>query len=316
MNSIALILFALGWSTLPLVPALRELYQPTDAKALDVFQGNAADAKEPVRAAQALYKANPQTDTATVLARTGTLVATADDTWQGAAEGAQSVLLRGCALLQSVPAHLKALHADSIVVAAGAEIEVPLSAESTITLADKAEVRTAQAAELVVCSPADHTMEPARTLSAPSAEQAAGTVNGAQWQELQGWWHAPRDAAVSAGQVIRGDILVAGDLTLGPGVVVTGSIKAAGRVLAKNGVVILGNCVATSIDLQERSAIRGCAVADEFIALAYGCQVGDSTHEASVIAKDITLGKHVRIFGGLTAHRSANSVVRKEARPA
>lgn len=301
MNSIALILFALGWSALPLIPALRELYRPTDAAALDVFQGNAADASEPLHAALRLT-AGAELDAKAVLAETGTWTAAAQSDWKAAAGSAKSVLLQGLVRIDSLPAHLQAFRADQIEVTPGAQLTVPLSASQAITLSKNASIRMAQA-PVVAVLPVEGG---ARALLAPAADQGHGSVGGATWQELQGWWHAEADAFVVAGQIIRGDILVAGDLNLGPGVVVTGSVKAAGQVLMGTGAVILGNCVATSVEVQAHCAIRGSVIADEQVQLGSGVQVGDASNPASVVAKDIALSEGVRIHGGLTAHRSAD----------
>ncbi len=301
MNSIALILFALGWSALPLIPALRELYRPTDAKALDVFQGNAADASEPLHAALRL-KAAPEFNAKAALAQTGTLVADAQSDWQALTGEAKAVLLQGVARVDSLPGQLQAFRADRVEVAPGAQIAVPLSASQAVTLSNGSSVRMVQAPVVAVLPV---TGEP-RQLAEPAADQGKGSVGGATWQDLQGWWHAEADAFVVTGQVIRGDILVAGNLDLGPGVVVTGSVKAAGQVRMGAGSTILGNCVATSIEVQAHGAVRGSVVADERIQLGKAVQVGDVLHPASVVAKDITLAEGVCIHGGLTAHRSAD----------
>lgn len=290
---------------LPLLPALRELRHPTDAKPLDVFQGNAADAQEPVLKAKRLLAEKPGILPSELLAATGTMVLPESfGRLPRHTLGATSVLTAGSLALREVSQDLIALSARDMTLLSGARVEQALHCEGRATLQNDVVLRMLQAADIVVGSEAQEPREVAQP--APLAQR--GAVQGATWHELQGWWHSSAGASIAPNAVIEGDVIVAQDLLVGEGAVVTGSIKAGGCVTLDGKAQVLGNCVARDVHIGQQACVVGSVVADESVLARAGAQVGLVDKKASVVAKTISLYRGTRIFGGITAHAFARTI--------
>lgn len=310
METFAFFVFAAAWLALPLLPALRELYRPVDARPLAVAVHNDADPLEPFAQAQHLLRGNPSLERKQLLEATGVLRASACEPWQTLAARARAVWADGTLEVDdSVPAHVQALRATSAVVQPAARLSATLVVDTTARLLPGCEVRTVQAACVRAGSQERDTREDSARRS-PRAESLvkAKAVAGAQWHVLQGWWYAPKTAHVGPGVLVDGDIVSAGDLDVGAGSVVRGSLKAAGRVLVREGSRIEGSIVAKSVDMAAGVFVAGSVVADEQAILGPSCWVGESVAPASALATDIVMYEGSGVCGAVVAHRAVRVV--------
>lgn len=309
METLAFFVFAAAWLALPLVPALRELHRPVDATPLNVAADNAADPLGPFEQAERLLRHNPSLERAQMLEATGVLRASAHEPWQGLAAHASAVWVDGTLKVDdSVPAHVRALRATSAIVQPAARLSATLAVDATARLLPGCEVRTVQAACVRAGVQERDTREDSARRTPSAARLDAGGVEGATWHELQGWWHAPKTACVDKGVCVDGDVVSAGDLSVGSGSVVRGSLKAAGRVVVREGSRIEGSVVAKNVDLGAGVFVTGSVVADEKAVLGPSCWVGETVAPATVLARDIVLYEGTGVCGAVVAHRAARVV--------
>lgn len=294
MLSICFLAVASAWLALPLVPALRELRRPTDACALDVFQGNAADAREGLHTLLPQLFAAPESDWSSELSRKNAGLLP-----QARLEETDAILFPnmvhiGTLTVAGCPAGLKSLHAQALSLANRLSTGVKLTANTTAIIAPGAIFQVLQA-PLILAGTAPHPPK------LKAAIKPAGTVIGATHYPAQEWWRASGDAQVEAGFAIEGDILVKGDLIIRRDARVNGSVKASGTVSIEDGGHIHGNVVATRVTLGPGVSVRGCILADDAVLLDEGVVVGAPDCPATIVSKTVVLNAGSRVYGGICA---------------
>lgn len=320
MKSAIFLLLALGWFLLPLLPAVRELLRPTDKRALEIYQGNAADALASTKEARDRIAEQSVVDPVSLLETTGVLVwaqeAGPDQGWISLAKRAKAVVFPGHKALQRAPSHLQSVHADTLEVLPGAAIEPALTADRAVVLHAGAQLRTVQAPVIQVPGRDSAAAVPAYWADiARTVNDQPSTVSGAAWEDLQEWWRAFGDARVAADSLVEGDIVASGDVVIEKGARVTGSIKAAGTLHVMARAQIQGDCVAEHIVIEEQAWVLGSVVAEQSARLQQDAQVGAEQHPSTVVATDIWLREGVSVFGGLAAHRCARVLAPNDANP-
>lgn len=281
-----LLILIILWMALPFWPAISELRKPTDAKPLNVFQGNAADALEPFRQAngEAIFEIDLDSPAPWV------------EKWDGQA----LVRARGAVTLTQVPEQVTHVNANDLHVSATTTAK--LSALHSVTLDASSAVQFVQAPTIFAGKLLGINKQ---SLIKPGL--SIGRVEDAQWQELQGWWHATGAAHIAEGRFIKGDVL-ARSLGVAANAVVDGSIHVDGTVRIEDGAVIKGSVIARSVEIGPNAHVHGCVVADQSVTIKANAIVGTLQAPSSVVATDLTLESGAVIHGGISAHRAVSIV--------
>lgn len=114
--------------------------------------------------------------------------------------------------------------------------------------------------------------------------------------------HVDGDADLPADTEHRGDLVVAGTLTIGAGARVEGSVKAHRNIQVGRGGAITGSLVSrTTIETAGDVTIGGPIIAEDEILLGEGTVVGEAGRETTVVAPRVILASGSVIFGQVNA---------------
>lgn len=299
ISSIVLIGVSLGWLALPLIPAVQELRHPTDAGALDVFQGNAADAQDQVHTVLPRILDGSSIVSPPELAQYNVMLWSDSELCSPELFPAKALVHQGELTLRGAVTGLVSIHAQSLKLLASATTSAKLSASRDAWVCEGSSFQVLQAPVIRAGAIALVQIEREPSVLTP------GTVLNAEYHELQGWWRADASALVLASTRVTHDIVSSGDVTLEPGSFVTGSIKAKGSVELKSGARVQGNIVAHSVALGPSSSVGGCVLADVFASVGAGATVGAANAPATLSAPVVTLTQGACVFGGIYARTQA-----------
>jgi hypothetical protein len=299
MHSLLFVAFAAAWLMLPLLPALMELYKPTDDGALDVFQGNAADARDGLHDLLPQLFSTPTADWAAGLQEKQALLWT-EPQLESSSAVTQSHLASPLSLrVQGCPSPLVSLHANELTLASGLVTGVRMSAARWALLEPAVKFQVLQAPLI----------RTGRMPASPQPERAtpaqAGTVKGAKHYPVQQWWRAAGDAAVDADSVVQGDIIAEGRVVIGSGSRIEGSLKTKGEVVLEEGAIVLGNVVAHSVRVCPGATVQGSVLATTTVVLETDTVIGSPATPASVVCAELTLRLGVSVHGGICANTCA-----------
>jgi hypothetical protein len=312
---------ALGfaWLSLPLIPAIRELRRPTDAQALNVFQGNAADAQEGLHhLLPAFYAENK-------------LTSESHNAWStkfasaGARLWTESVLphkldpclvSHGDLMLEGEMAGCVGAHSRTLTLGHTTRTAARLSARTRAVLTPGCEFQILQAPRIESApragvAPNAMPFAAFQEYLANQSPPAPGAVVGAQHYPMQQWWRARAHAEVPDGVLVSGDIVATGDVRVGCHARVAGSIKSGGQVTLGTGAVVTGNIVASQVRLAPLARAGGSVLAEVEVQLEMASSVGSPDREATVASERIYLEESVVIYGGIFAHKGAMVRVRE-----
>lgn len=133
-------------------------------------------------------------------------------------------------------------------------------------------------------------------LAAARAIRPRGAVRSA------GRWLCDGDVEVPAGEVLRGDVVVRGGLTVRRGAAVAGSVKAHGDVRLDPGAAVTGAVVgARAILAAAGCTVGGPILSEQEIALGAGCVVGTPAAPASVVAPLVRVEPGAVVHGTVSA---------------
>lgn len=292
-----------GWLTLPLVPALRELHKPTDDKPLEVFQGNRADLVAPVRPVlkalvlerlrgKPLQQARVDAETAEVAT-----YETADGAFTSRYAGRHVLVLDPEITLDSFPEGVLSINGARVRLGATALMRVPVSADTEICLEPGARAVKLQAPTVRTGTPLVEPESPADAVCSES-----GHPEDAQWLPLQARWQADGDVRIKAGARTHGALVCRGNLDIAEGAMHTGSVKSDGLVRVAAGACIDGDVVARAVELAPFARITGSVVCRQFVRIHSGARTGTPSVRASVVADEIFIHEGGQAHGTVVGH--------------
>lgn len=281
LNSALLLSGAFAWLALPLLPALRELKTPSDAKGLAVHQGNAADLKE-----QILSQPPGQLSE---LPETCGQVSASSEALANWVRAERQLDVRG------LPSHVKGVHAPRLELQAF-KTSAMFSADHAVRVAPGFVGQVIQApyvcvGDAVAATPGDARLE-------------ADQMPGATFCPDQAWWYGSGDIVIPRDTTVRGDVVCRAAVTLREGARVEGSIKADGPVRLHPHSEVTGNVVAQAALLGWSSTVRGSVVCEGTVCLTTASSVGSDHRPASVVAQHITLSQGCQVYGAVRARKT------------
>jgi hypothetical protein len=117
------------------------------------------------------------------------------------------------------------------------------------------------------------------------------------------------DFEVSAGQVIRNDMVIRGKLHIRSGARVCGSVKSVRDMVIEDGVSVTGSLIsATRMRIGVNCAIRGPVIAERELTIASGTRCGTLEHPTTVSSPLIDVEEGVVVFGTLWARERGHVV--------
>jgi hypothetical protein len=344
---VVLLLLTAGWVLLPLIPALRELYRPTDADPLSAVGQDAGDLTIFAEGFREFVKreALPAAAAGEDHLRDGTpLLRLADSTGPlreaaGEAGVVPHVVLATAALtLPGGETFLKELHASerleggegSVYRAILAERDLSLGAHSTVMRWAHAEgdFEVGDGSMLHGRASATGVMRlgrgvtfrrlRARCIATAGASTSAPDVppplleGTARFPEKtrreRAYIRVSGDLDIPAGASSVGALVVAGTLTIGKGARIAGSVKAHGDVVAADDVIIDGAIVSRgTVQLARGALVGGPVIGEVAVLLGPDCTVGRPDSPASVAAPHVELDTGVRVFGAIAARELART---------
>ncbi len=143
---------------------------------------------------------------------------------------------------------------------------------------------------------------PAHPRGTPEAVERTAWIPPERARTVGDHLHVDGDAELPAGTEHRGDLVVAGTLTIGAEARVEGSVKAHRSIQVGRGGTITGSVVSrTTIKTAGDVAIGGPVIAEDEILLGEGTMVGGPGRETTVVAPLVTLAPGVVVFGQVNA---------------
>ncbi len=294
---------------LPLLPALRELYSRSDADALEI---------DPLDNGRTDYAAQRMADQLDLLE---TMPRVAQ--WHHDDQG-RLMVPRGQGRLMArtqVPvvigfrSQLRALISSDVVeLQANSVVQRVLHAKSIHCLGPAQLARLTSADRHIVLSPGARflrlsadcifTWPLKRSLSFPLPELGTGMPLTTLQRRHEGDLHIP------AGTIVRGGLVVTGNLLLEEMSVVVGHIKVHGNaILAKSACVQGAIFVQGDLQTKGNNYVEGPMCAGKRLQLGPDSQVGDKACPSSVSAWTIALHASVRVYGSMAAVRSGQVVL-------
>jgi predicted acyltransferase (DUF342 family) len=157
-------------------------------------------------------------------------------------------------------------------------------------------------------------------LNAPRIEIGDATVNQdttsspvptiANSVQSQRFFHVG-DFEVQAGETIRGNLVVRGNLHIGSGARICGSVKSTKQLVLGDGASVEGSLIsAREMRIGSNCAIHGPVVAERELAIATGSRVGSMEHPTTVSAPRIEAEEGSVVFGTLWAREHGEVVAR------
>jgi predicted acyltransferase (DUF342 family) len=119
------------------------------------------------------------------------------------------------------------------------------------------------------------------------------------------------DFEVQAGETIRGNLVVRGNLHIGSGARICGSVKSTKQLVLGDGASVEGSLIsAREMHIGSNCAIHGPVVAERELAIATGSRVGSMEHPTTVSAPRIEAEEGSVVFGTLWAREHGEVVAR------
>jgi hypothetical protein len=349
---VALILVTFAWALLPLLPALREFFRPSDVEPLTMVGRDNADISRfarhfrdyltgqlerfPAEAGGtadltgALPDGTPFLRPARVpneIARTGIPAGAAtrlvvldqstildnierfevevwarDDLFGSPGATYRAVLGEKNVELAERSVVLRWIHSvGTLVVGPGSHLFGRASADETIQLARGVTFERAGAPIIAVGvvqprpMPARHT-EPG-SFQPPSDSRMLG-----DHRRVEG------DLTIPDGALVDGNLVVAGNLTLGRGSRITGSVKVHHELRLETGAVIEGALVSRgSISLGQDCWVRGPVISEERLEIGRGTSIGGPGSPTTVSAREVSLGEAVTVSGQIVTSEGGHT---------
>jgi len=117
------------------------------------------------------------------------------------------------------------------------------------------------------------------------------------------------DFEVQAGEIIRGDIVVRGNLRVRSGARICGSVKSTKDLLLDDGASVGGSLIsARKMRIGPNCAVHGPVVAERELAIAAGTRCGTLEHPTTVSSPRIEVAEGVVVFGTLWAREQGQVV--------
>jgi len=118
------------------------------------------------------------------------------------------------------------------------------------------------------------------------------------------------DFDVEPGEIIRGNIVIRGNLHIGAGARICGSVKSTKDLVTGDGVSVGGSLVsAQKMQIGPNCAVHGPIVAERELAVASGTRCGSLKHPTTVSAPRIAVEEGPVVFGTLWARERGEVVV-------
>lgn len=119
------------------------------------------------------------------------------------------------------------------------------------------------------------------------------------------------DFEVQAGETIRGNVVVRGNLHIGSGARICGSVKSTKRLVLDDGVSVEGSLIsAQEMGIGANCAIHGPVIAERKLAFSTGTRLGSLEHPTTVSAPYIKAEEGSLVFGTLWAREHGEVVAR------
>jgi cytoskeletal protein CcmA (bactofilin family) len=117
------------------------------------------------------------------------------------------------------------------------------------------------------------------------------------------------DFEVQAGETIRGNVVIRGNLHIGSGARICGSVKSTRQLVLDDGVSVEGSLIsAREMRIGSNCAVHGPVVAELELAIATGTRVGSRQYPTTVSAPWIKAEEGVLVFGTLWAREHGEVV--------
>ncbi len=141
----------------------------------------------------------------------------------------------------------------------------------------------------------------------PATPQAYRLPEGAR--EVGDHVRIEGDLAIPEGVQVTASLVVAGRLRLGLGAIVNGSVKAHREIVLGDEAQITGSVVSrTRITMGQAAWIGGSAIAERSVRLGKDAVVGSPTQPATVAATDVELVNGATVYGQISAMRGARTL--------
>ena len=147
-----------------------------------------------------------------------------------------------------------------------------------------------------------------------SAEPARQEASGFPTSSGTGAGTSPRffhdgDFEVLAGQIVRSNIVIRGNLHIRSGARVCGSVKSVKDMVIEDGVSVEGSVIsARKMRIGPRCAIHGPVIAERELVIKVGTHCGTVEYPTTVSASDIEVEEGVVVFGTLWARERGHVV--------
>lgn len=116
------------------------------------------------------------------------------------------------------------------------------------------------------------------------------------------------DLAIPSGVLVHESLVVAGRLNIGLGTIVEGSVKAYREIELGDEAQVRGSVVSrTRVTLGQAAWIAGSAIAEQRIRLGRDAVVGSAEQPATVAAPDVELAGGATVYGQISAMRGART---------
>jgi len=116
------------------------------------------------------------------------------------------------------------------------------------------------------------------------------------------------DFEVQPGELIRGNIVIRGNLRIGPGARIYGSVKSTKDLVLGDGASVGGSLVGVQMRIGRNCVVHGPIIAERELAIAIGTRCGTLKHPTTISAPQISVEKGVVVFGTLWAREHGEVV--------
>ncbi|HEV8600210.1 MAG TPA: hypothetical protein VGQ69_12670 [Gemmatimonadales bacterium] len=343
---LVLLAVTLLWFLLPLIPALRELYRPTDIaplKVVDRSSGHVAyfarnfkqylERALPVEAGAGDYSGRmlEGTEFVRINLRPAAITEAEQRTHNRIVvfdtpltlEGRETFLLEVYArapLVFGPRTVFRALYGDrELVLGEATQVLRWTHATGKLTVGQQSELRGRVSSDAAVVLGSGVRFErvgaPVISVGAaqepppppPATPQSFPLPEGAQ--QIGDHVRIAGDLAIPEGVQLNSNLVVAGRLRLGLGAIVVGSVKAHREIVLGDEAQITGSVVSrTRIALGQAAWIGGAAIAEQSVRLGRDAVVGSPTQPATVAATDVELANGATVYGQISALRAARTL--------
>lgn len=344
---LALLGLTIGWFLLPMLPALRELFRPTDIAPLKVVErsaGNIAYFARNFR--QYLEKALPTeagvgdyagklldgTEFIRINRHPAVLETNAERRTQNrivildtplTLEGGETFLMELYArapLISGPRGVFRAVYAErDLVLGEGSQVFRWTHAGGKLVVGAHSVLRGRVTSDVSVSLAGDVVFERigAPVISAgaeheppprpPAAPQAYRFPEDAK--QVGDHTRIERDLEIPSGVLVSGNLVVAGSLRIGLGAIVEGNVKAHHEIELADEAQVSGSVVSrTRLMVGQSAWIGGPAIAEDRIRLGRDSVVGSPTQPATVSAAEVELASGATVFGQVSAMGGARTI--------